>query len=49
MTIHAAKGLEFPVVCLADLGKEGREDDARSACPTTAGSVCGSRRSGAGR
>jgi ATP-dependent helicase/nuclease subunit A len=29
MTVHRAKGLEFPVVCVADLGKEGREDDAR--------------------
>jgi ATP-dependent helicase/nuclease subunit A len=28
MTIHMAKGLEFPVVCVADLGREGREDDA---------------------
>jgi ATP-dependent exoDNAse (exonuclease V) beta subunit len=27
MTIHAAKGLEFPVVCVADLGREGRADD----------------------
>jgi ATP-dependent helicase/nuclease subunit A len=27
MTIHRAKGLEFPVVCLADLGKEGRDDE----------------------
>jgi len=26
MTVHRAKGLEFPVVCLADLGKTGRED-----------------------
>jgi ATP-dependent exoDNAse (exonuclease V) beta subunit len=26
MTIHAAKGLEFPVVCVADLGREGRDD-----------------------
>ena len=22
MTIHAAKGLEFPVVCVADLGRQ---------------------------
>jgi ATP-dependent exoDNAse (exonuclease V) beta subunit len=28
MTIHAAKGLEFPVVCVADLGREGRADDS---------------------
>ncbi|HEX6713975.1 MAG TPA: UvrD-helicase domain-containing protein [Thermoleophilaceae bacterium] len=28
MTIHNAKGLEFPVVCVADLGREAREDDA---------------------
>ena len=27
MTIHAAKGLEFPVVCVADMGRAGREDD----------------------
>ena len=27
MTVHAAKGLEFPVVCVADLGREGRHDD----------------------
>jgi ATP-dependent helicase/nuclease subunit A len=27
MTVHRAKGLEFPVVCVADLGKDGREDD----------------------
>jgi ATP-dependent helicase/nuclease subunit A len=27
MTVHRAKGLEFPVVCLADLGKEGRDDE----------------------
>jgi ATP-dependent helicase/nuclease subunit A len=27
MTVHAAKGLEFPVVCVADLGREGRADD----------------------
>src|SRR4051812_30645834 len=27
MTVHAAKGLEFPVVCVADLGRTGRGDD----------------------
>jgi ATP-dependent helicase/nuclease subunit A len=27
MTVHRSKGLEFPVVCVADLGKDGREDD----------------------
>ncbi|MDP9134278.1 MAG: UvrD-helicase domain-containing protein, partial [Actinomycetota bacterium] len=26
MTVHRSKGLEFPVVCVADLGKPGRED-----------------------
>jgi ATP-dependent helicase/nuclease subunit A len=26
MTVHRAKGLEFPVVCVADLGKDGREE-----------------------
>ncbi|HEY1356725.1 MAG TPA: UvrD-helicase domain-containing protein [Thermoleophilaceae bacterium] len=26
MTVHRAKGLEFPVVCVADLGKDGKED-----------------------
>ena len=26
MTIHRAKGLEFPVVCVGDVGKDGRED-----------------------
>ncbi|MEX1142758.1 MAG: UvrD-helicase domain-containing protein [Thermoleophilaceae bacterium] len=28
MTVHRAKGLEFPVVCVADLGKPGREDQS---------------------
>ena len=28
MTVHRAKGLEFPAVCVADLGKRGREDDS---------------------
>jgi ATP-dependent exoDNAse (exonuclease V) beta subunit len=27
MTIHAAKGLEFPCVCVADLGRNGHGDD----------------------
>ncbi|HEY7630705.1 MAG TPA: UvrD-helicase domain-containing protein [Thermoleophilaceae bacterium] len=27
MTIHAAKGLEFPVVCVADLGRTTHRDD----------------------
>ena len=31
MTVHRAKGLEFPVVCVADLGKDGREDYGRAA------------------
>ena len=26
MTVHAAKGLEFPVVCVADLGRTARGD-----------------------
>ena len=30
MTIHRAKGLEFPVVCVADLGRTGRP--AASGC-----------------
>ena len=47
MTVHRAKGLEFPVVCVADLGKDGREDDGRCASPTTAASGCGWPRSAA--
>ena len=27
MSIHAAKGLEFATVCVADLGRRGRQDD----------------------
>ena len=48
MTIHRAKGLEFPVVCVADLGKDGREDDGRCGSRTTAASACGSPRSAGG-
>ena len=29
MTIHGAKGLEFPVVIVADLGRDGGGGDAR--------------------
>ena len=31
MSIHAAKGLEFPVVCVADLGRKPQHADARPA------------------
>ncbi len=34
MTIHSSKGLEFPVVFLADLGKQFNMDDARAAVLT---------------
>ena len=47
MTVHRAKGLEFPVVCVADLGKDGREDYGRCASPTTARPACGWPRSAA--
>jgi ATP-dependent helicase/nuclease subunit A len=39
MTVHRAKGLEFPVVCVADLGKPGRED--RSALQISDGGAVG--------
>ena len=47
MTIHRAKGLEFPVVCVADLGRAagGRRDRCCSAA--TGASACGCRRSAA--
>ena len=48
MTVHRAKGLEFPVVCVADLGKDGREDDGRLRSRTTAAWGAASRAS-AGR
>ena len=47
MTIHRAKGLEFPVVAVGDLGKVGREDDGRlriSADGTTGMRLRGHRR-----
>ena len=31
MTVHRSKGLEFPVVCAADLGREFNKDDLRAA------------------
>ena len=33
MTIHRAKGLEFPVVCVADLGRQGGGHFSMSAPP----------------
>ena len=48
MTIHRAKGLEFPVVCVADLGrKAGARALAAAGRPTTARPACGSPRSAA--
>ena len=39
MTIHRAKGLEFPVVCVADLGRLGRRRRARGCCSAHDGTV----------
>ena len=48
MTIHRAKGLEFPVVCVADLGRLGvAARAAAAASATTAPLGCGWRRSAA--
>ena len=51
MTVHRAKGLEFPVVCVADLGKEGRDDDGplRISDDGTPGPAAGRRSAGHGR
>ena len=44
MTIHRAKGLEFPIVCVADLGRGGVcRAPARADRRATAGSACGWR------
>ena len=40
MTIHRAKGLEFPVVCVADLGRPGR-DAAASGCSSARDGTAG--------
>ena len=48
MTIHRAKGLEFPVVCVADLGRQaGGAARAAAGRRATARPACGSRRSAA--
>ena len=48
MTIHRAKGLEFPVVCVADLGRAaGGAPRAAAARAATGASACGWRRSAA--
>ena len=49
MTVHRAKGLEFPVVCVADLGKEGREDYGRLRISDDGMRACAWRRSAARR
>ena len=50
MTVHRAKGLEFPVVCVADLGKDGREDGGVAAdLQRRPAWGCGWRRSAAAR
>ncbi len=45
MTIHRAKGLEFPVVCVADLGRQGPGGGPPLLLGATTGSACASRRS----
>ena len=46
MTIHRAKGLEFPVVCVADLGRPGvRRARAAADRPRGDARACGWRRS----
>ena len=48
MTIHRAKGLEFPVVCVADLGRLGAGGRAAAADrPRRHAPACGSPRSAA--
>ena len=48
MTIHRAKGLEFPVVCVADLGRAVRRAAARRCWSArTAPPACASRPSAA--
>ena len=49
MTIHAAKGLEFPVVVVADLGRRSRRRRARAARRRRPARRCGSRTSTAAR
>ena len=49
MTIHRAKGLEFPVVCVADLGRQGAAGRERAAASAADGaSASGSRPLGGG-